>query len=81
MKACLFGIYIPHIHRDVPFLFIGYLKKKEAKRGQDSASIKNVFCFETIKCLPVWLTPSSGKAPLRLQQNNNLPSFRSLGLQ
>lgn len=50
-----------HLHSwgctDVPFLIIGYLKKEEVKGGQDSTSIKNVFCFETIKCLPSWLTP------------------------
>ncbi len=63
---------------DVPFLIVGYLKKEEVKGGQDSTSIKNVFCFETIKCLPAWLTPSSGESPLRLEQNNDyctLPSF------
>lgn len=60
------------------FLIVGYLKKEEVKGGQDSTSIKNVFCFETIKRLPAWLTPSSGESPLRLQQNNDfctLPSF------
>lgn len=57
LETGVFGICIPGDAQMFLFLIIGYLKKEEVKGGQDSTSIKNVFCFETIKCLPSWLTP------------------------
>lgn len=56
-----------HLHSCQPqelfFWITRYLKKKETEGGQRSTSIKNVFCFETIKSLPAWLTPTSAASP------------------
>lgn len=62
---CVWHLYYYNPHMFF-FLIVGYLKQEEVKEGHGSTSIKNVFCFETIKCLPAWLTPSSGESPLRL---------------
>ena len=64
----------------VLFLIAGYFRKEEVKGGQDPTSIENVFCLETIKCLPVWQTPSSGECPLRPEQNNDYCTSPSLSL-
>lgn len=58
----------------------GYLKKEEAEGGHRSTSIKNVFCLETIKCLPAWLTPSAGGCPPRLGKNNDYCTLPSSSL-